>query len=110
MPTHSILITDHDQALSDLVSRALSRDGYEVRVAASSAAAIECAPKFRPELLVINPPMPNHSRVEAARQICRDTKCKVLFLSALARDPDFRDMLRGLGQQGYECSALCVPF
>src|SRR5208282_2801757 len=96
MPTHSILITDHDQALSDLVSRALSRDGYEVRVAASSAAAIECAPTFRPELLVINPAMPNLSGVEAARQICRDTKCKVLFLTALARDPDFRDMLRGL--------------
>ena len=32
MATHSILITDHDKALSDLVSRALSRDGYEVRV------------------------------------------------------------------------------
>jgi len=37
MSTHSILIADHDKALSDLVSRALSRDGYEVRVAASSA-------------------------------------------------------------------------
>jgi DNA-binding response OmpR family regulator len=110
MATHSILITDHDEALSDLVSRALSRDGYEVRVAASSAAAIECAPTFRPELLVINPAMPNLSGVEAAKQICRDTKCKVLFLSALARDPDFRDMLRGLRQQGCECSALGVPF
>jgi DNA-binding response OmpR family regulator len=110
MATHSILITDHDKALSDLVSRALSRDGYEVRVAASSVAAIECAPTFRPDLLVINPAMPNLSGVEAARQICRDTKCKVLFLSALARDPDFRDMLRGLRQQGCECSALGVPF
>jgi DNA-binding response OmpR family regulator len=110
MSTHSILITDHDKALSDLVSRALSRDGYEVRVSASSAAAIECAPTFRPELLVINPAMPNLSGVEAARQICRDTKCKLLFLSALARDPDFRDMLRGLRQQGCECSALGVPF
>ena len=110
MAAHSILITDHDKALSDLVSRALSRDGYEVRVASSSAAAIECAPTFRPELLVINPAMPNLSGVEAAKQICRDTKCKVLFLSALARDPDFRDMLRGLRQQGCECSALGVPF
>ena len=68
-----------------------------------SAEAIECAPIFRPELLVINPAMPSLSGVEAARQISRDTKCKVLFLSTLAKDPDFREMLRGLRQQGCQC-------
>jgi CheY-like chemotaxis protein len=88
----------------------LADDGYEVHVAGSSREAIDLSRGLGPELLVINPAMPTLSGVEAARQISRDAKCKVLFLSDLAKDSDFREMLRGLRQQGCECSAIGVPF
>ena len=110
MAKHSILIVDHQNAVLGLAKKVLADDGYEVHVAGSSREAIDLSRGLGPELLVINPAMPTLSGVEAARQISRDVKCKVLFLSDLAKDSDFREMLRGLRQQGCECSAIGVPF
>ena len=110
MAKHSILIVDHQNAVLGLAKKVLADDGYEVHVAGSSREAIDLSRGLGPELLVINPAMPTLSGVEAARQISRDAKCKVLFLSDLAKDSDFREMLRGLRQQGCECSAIGVPF
>ena len=110
MAKHSILIVDHQNTVLGLAKKVLADDGYEVHVAGSSREAIDLSRGLGPELLVINPAMPTLSGVEAARQISRDAKCKVLFLSDLAKDSDFREMLRGLRQQGCECSAIGVPF
>ena len=110
MAKHSILIVDHQNTVLGLAKKVLADDGYEVHVAGSSREAIDLSRGLGPELLVINPAMPTLSGVEAARQISRDVKCKVLFLSDLAKDSDFREMLRGLRQQGCECSAIGVPF
>ena len=110
MAKHSILIVDHQNAVLGLAKKVLADDGYEVHVAGSSREAIDLSRHLGPELLVINPAMPTLSGVEAARQISRDAKCKVLFLSDLAKDSDFREMLRGLRQQGCECAAIGVPF
>jgi CheY-like chemotaxis protein len=110
MAKHSILIVDHQHTVLGLAKKVLADDGYEVHVAGSSREAIDLSRGLGPELLVINPAMPTLSGVEAARQISRDAKCKVLFLSDLAKDSDFREMLRGLRQQGCECSAIGVPF
>ena len=110
MAKHSILIVDYQHAVLGLAKKVLADDGYEVHVAGSSREAIDLSRHLGPELLVINPAMPTLSGVEAARQISRDAKCKVLFLSDLAKDSDFREMLRGLRQQGCECAAISVPF
>ena len=110
MAKHSILIVDYQNAVLGLAKKVLADDGYEVHVAGSSREAIDLSRHLGPELLVINPAMPTLSGVEAARQISRDAKCKVLFLSDLAKDSDFREMLRGLRQQGCECAAIGVPF
>ena len=101
MAKHSILIVDHQNAVLGLAKKVLADDGYEVHVAGSSREAIDLSRGLGPELLVINPAMPTLSGVEAAREISRDAKCKVLFLSDLAKDSDFREMLRGLRQQGW---------
>jgi CheY-like chemotaxis protein len=110
MAEHSVLIVDHEKSVRDHATRILSADGYKVHASSSSQEAIDLARRVRPDLLVINPTMPALSGVEAATRISQSTKCKVLFLSEMARDADFREMLRGLKQQGCECSAIKVPF
>jgi len=106
MPSHRILIADHEPLIGSFVAGVLSQDGYETRLEQSSTVAIESAATFLPQLLVIDPIMPGLSGVEAAARISRETKCKVLFLTTLASDSDFREMLRGLRQQGCDCEAL----
>jgi DNA-binding response OmpR family regulator len=110
MSNARILIVDHELSIADLVSGLLQQDGYETRIEQSSSGAIKGAAVFRPHLLVIEPVMPGLSGVETAIRISDEIKCKVLFLTTMAADQDFREMVRGLRQQGCHCDALPKPF
>jgi len=106
MGKHIILVTDADKSIVDRVKHALSPDGYRVQIAGSSQEAVDAARQIEPDLLIINPIMPVRSGVETAKQISQAVGSKVLFLSDLARDADFREVIRGLKQQGCDCSAM----
>ena len=110
MPSLKILIADHEPVKASLVAGILKQNGYETRTEQSSSAALQNAAIFRPSLLVINPVMPGLSGVEVATRISTQTECKVLFLTTLASDNDFRELVRGLRQQGCDCEALPKPF
>jgi len=110
MSNARILIVDHELSIADLVSALLQQDGYETRIEQSSSGAIKVAASFHPQLLVIEPVMPALSGVETAIRISGEIKCKVLFLTSMAADQDFRELVRGLRQQGCDCDALPKPF
>jgi CheY-like chemotaxis protein len=105
-----VLIADHDPAVAGLVDSILSESGYRTLVVHSSSDAIQRAPGFGPELVIIDPIMPGVSGLEAATQIAKATRSRLLFLTTLCADPDFREVLRGIRQQGHECGALPKPF
>jgi DNA-binding response OmpR family regulator len=106
MGNHSVLVVDTEKSVVDRVKSALSADGYKVQAAGSSQEAIDVAKREKPQLLIINPIMPARSGVVIAKETSQAVGAKVLFLTELARDPDFREVLRGLRQQGCECTAL----
>lgn len=110
MPKKPVLVVDPDSSVLERVMMLLTADGFVVRGASTSKEAIDRAHVAHPELLIINPVMPGLSGVQAASQISRDERCKVIFLSELAKDADFREVLRGLRQQGCDCSAVNIPF
>jgi DNA-binding response OmpR family regulator len=109
MQRPSILIVDQRLTVGERVRQLLAQDGYSVQAYESSQVAVKAAKDIAPQLLIVNPLMPQLSGVEAARQISRASHCKVLFLTEMAKDGDFREVLRGLQEQGVECSALGVP-
>lgn len=110
MPKKPVLVADPDPSVLERVMMLLATDGFAVRGASTSKEAIDRAHVAHPELLIINPVMPGLSGVQAATQISRDERCKVIFLTELAKDADFREVLRGLRQQGCDCSAVSIPF
>lgn len=110
MSKKPVLIADPDPSVLERVMMLLAVDGYAVRGASTSQEAIDRAVTQLPKLLIINPQMPGLSGFEVASQISRKARCKVIFLSELAKDPDFREALRGLRQQGCDCSAINFPF
>jgi CheY-like chemotaxis protein len=106
----TILVADHEPAISEVVSGILEADGYAIKVASSSEQALQLGALFKPQLLVIEPIMPGISGVEVATRLSRETSCKVLFLTTLADDSDFREMVRGLQRQGCDSGTLSKPF
>ena len=91
MPKKPVLVADPDPILLERVMMLLAVDGYAVRGASTSKEAIDRAQITLPKLLIINPQMPGLSGVQAASQISRDVRCKVIFLTELAKDADFRE-------------------
>ena len=105
-----LLIVDHEPVLANRINSLLQQDGYETTVAYSSSDAVRCGPAFKPDLVIIDPIMPGMSGVEAATQIAKTARSKILFLTTLSGDRDFRELLKGIRQQGFECGALPKPF
>src|SRR5271157_229389 len=106
----TILVADHEPLISKVVKAVLETDGYAVTVVDSSEQALKEGALLKPHLLIIEPVMPGISGVEVATRLSRETKCKVLFLTALADDSDFREMVRGLLRQGCDSGVLSKPF
>lgn len=109
MARHRILVVDHEPLVTGLVSSVLSKDGYKTLVVHSSSEAIQQAPSFASDLVVIDPIMPGVSGLETAAQIAKATQSRILFLTALCDDREFREELRGMQQQGCRCGALPKP-
>lgn len=110
MSAPRILVADHNPPMSEAVKVCLEAEGYAVTVVGSSDQALKQGPGLKPQLLMIDPIMPGISGVEVATKLARDTNCKVLFVTALADDPDFKEMVRGLIRQGCDASILPKPF
>ncbi|RZU29076.1 response regulator [Edaphobacter modestus] len=105
MTNREILIANHDRRAANDVASSLRRSGYNVSLAYTSDEAIQAA-KREPALLIIDPIMPGLSGLEAASHIFTATGCKVLFLTDLAGDVDFQDLLSGLVRDGIDCAAF----
>jgi CheY-like chemotaxis protein len=109
MSKRRIIIADHEKAVADMVAALLNAEGFDSLAVNSSANALSEAKTRLPDILIIDPIMPGLSGVEVASQIARESICKVIFLTTLAGDRDFKDLMRGLREQGINCTALAKP-
>lgn len=77
------LVVEDEHQLSDVLARVLRRDEWDVRTAASGAAALEIAASFRPHAVILDiglPDMDGHDVLRRLRVL--DPAVSVLFLTA----------------------------
>jgi CheY-like chemotaxis protein len=108
MTNHRVLIANHDAVTANRCGTLLESFGYVVTLAFTSDEAIRLAAEAQPALLIVDPVMPGLSGFEAAAHIARRVGCRVLFLTNLAGDADFVEMLAGMVQDGIHCAAFPV--
>jgi len=84
-----ILIVDDEASLTRLLKLSLEGAGpYEVRVENESAAAVDAAHEFRPDLILLDVLMPGLDGGEVCHQLERQAggqKAPVVFLTAAAK-------------------------
>lgn len=98
-----ILLIEDDVFMSDLLSQALERAGYEVVGAKSGGEGVKKFEEANPRLILLDLILPDESGFEALRQIRRlpgGADAKVLVLSNLARESQFEEAKR-LGAADY---------
>lgn len=78
-----VLVVDDEQYLADLVSTALSYEGFETAVAGTAREAGELVAAFAPDLIVLDVMLPDGSGVEVCRRFRGNgSTAPVVFLTA----------------------------
>jgi two-component system OmpR family response regulator len=101
-----ILVVDDEPSLAELLTMALSYEGWDVRSAADGATALRLAAEFGPDAVLLDVMLPDFDGVEVLRRLRADLPdLPVLFLTA--RDST-EDRAAGMlaGADGY----LTKPF
>ncbi|HEV7976120.1 response regulator transcription factor [Amycolatopsis sp.] len=85
-----VLLAEDDPAIADPLSRALQREGYEVRVVGDGPAALEATNEQRIDLLVLDLGLPGMDGLEVCRRLrASGTEVPVLMLTARTDEVDF---------------------
>ena len=79
----AVLLVDDDLTLLSVLSRRVSRAGYEVRTAASGAAALKALDGSWPALLVVDLMMPGMDGFELCRRVKQIADLPIIVLSAV---------------------------
>lgn len=89
-----ILLVEDDWFLADVVAELLRRRGWEVVVVHSAAAAMEAAGAVRPDLVLLNPRLPDQDGwqvLHAVRATWPDTPVPCIAVSTMpVSRPDLR--------------------
>jgi two-component system cell cycle response regulator len=80
-----ILVVDDLVANRELLAQDLEEEGYEVATASSGPQALDKAPSFQPDLILLDIQMPGMNGFETCRKIRLDPElahCSVVFITA----------------------------
>jgi len=81
--TSRILVVDDEENIRDLVTLGLRHGGFDVEAHADGRSALVAAPRFRPDLIVLDVMMPDLDGFEVCRRLQADgERAPVIFLTA----------------------------
>ena len=99
------LVIEDDEDIANLISFVLSKDGFEVHVAASGAAGLAAAAALHPALVTLDLGLPDIDGLDVAHGLREISAAPILMLTARARLSDEMDGLSA-GASAY----LMKPF
>ncbi|MEV8566346.1 response regulator transcription factor [Streptomyces sp. NPDC051322] len=95
-----VLVVDDDPTVSEVVTGYLDRAGYAVDRAADGPAALECAARRRPDLVVLDLMLPGMDGLEVCRAL-RDTGPVPVIMLTARGDEDDRILGLEIGADDY---------
>jgi two-component system alkaline phosphatase synthesis response regulator PhoP len=100
-----ILIVDDEITLQTTLKAYLEREGYDVQTAGDGYAALECAARFQPDLIILDVMLPGLDGLTILQKVRQSSDVYVLMLTARAEEVD-RVLGLTLGADDY----LTKPF
>ncbi len=81
-----VLVVDDEPHVTDAVSRALTREGYDVLVAADGERAVDLAATSEPHLMIVDLSLPGLSGLEVIRRVRTWSQRPILVLSGATQE------------------------
>jgi len=83
-----VLVVDDDPIITDVLSRYLTRAGYDVLMAHDGLGALDLAARAEPELVVLDVMLPAPDGFEVCRRLRSTSTVPVIMLTALGAEDD----------------------
>jgi two-component system OmpR family response regulator len=88
-----VLVVDDDPNITNLLDRLLSKEGYQVSVAATAAEMRVRVKQSPPNIIILDLMLPDGDGFSLAREVCADIDCGLIMLTGKA---DIVDKIVGL--------------
>jgi two-component system, cell cycle response regulator DivK len=107
----TILLVEDNDLNRDMLSRRLSKRGYEVQVSVDGAQGIEMARSLKPDLILMDLDLPGIDGLEATRRLKSETDTRGIPIVALTANAMAGDRERALaaGCDDYDSKPVDVP-
>jgi two-component system, OmpR family, response regulator RegX3 len=84
----TILLVEDEESITEPLTAALAREGFDAHPARSAAEALELAPKLEPDLVLLDVGLPDGSGFDVLRALRKDSRVPVVMLTARAEEAD----------------------
>ena len=101
----TILMVEDEQSITEPLSEALAREGFDTEVTASATAAVELAGRIEPDLVLLDVMLPDGSGYDVCRELRAGSQVPIIMLTARGEEID-RVLGLELGADDY----LTKPF
>lgn len=91
-----ILVVDDEPAIVDVLSRLLTRDGYQVITARNGAEALNAVAVQKPDLILLDVMMPVVDGFSVCQQLKNDERTALIPITMLTGQDDFEHRKRGM--------------
>jgi two-component system phosphate regulon response regulator PhoB/two-component system alkaline phosphatase synthesis response regulator PhoP len=91
-----ILVVEDEEAILEIVSQALRRNGYEITSASDGDSALEKAFALRPDLVILDLMLPKMDGWEVCRRLRADKETAAIPILMLTARRDEKDVVEGL--------------
>jgi DNA-binding response OmpR family regulator len=85
---HRVLVVDDEPIVVDVLTRYLTREGFEVATAHDGQEAVDAFPRFRPDLVLLDLMLPRVDGLEAFRRMRDQDSVPVIMLTARGEETD----------------------
>jgi two-component system, OmpR family, response regulator RegX3 len=84
----TILMVEDEQSITDPLSEALVREGFDTEVAATAARALELAESVEPDLVLLDVMLPDGSGYDVCRDLRARSRVPIIMLTARGEETD----------------------
>ena len=84
----TVLMVEDERSITDPLSEALEREGFDTSVAGTVADALESARATEPDLVLLDVTLPDGSGYDVCRELRRDSEVPIIMLTARGEETD----------------------
>jgi two-component system response regulator RegX3 len=84
----TVLLVEDETSITEPLAEALAREGFDTKVAATAAEALELAARIEPDLVLLDVMLPDGSGFDVCRELRQRSQVPIIMLTARGEEAD----------------------